>query len=284
MKSVVVTGVSSGIGRGIAQDLVEHGFRVFGSVRKPADGEVLKSELGEGFTPLMFDVTGEPAVKAAAAQVEAALNGEPLFGLVNNAGIAVPGPLLHLPSAEFRKQLEINTVAPLIVTQAFAPLLGARMPLVERPGRIVNMSSLGGRLTTPFLGAYSASKHALEAMSDAWRREFLLYGVDVVVVRPGAVATSIWDKAEEMDWEPYLATDYGPIIRKFQALFLERGRKGLPPAKVARTVRKALTAARPRTRYVLAPQRLVNWSIPRMLSDRTLDMLMGRRLGLMRKG
>src|SRR5512138_1897754 len=159
MQSVVVTGVSTGIGWGITKVLIERGFRVFGSVRKTQDAERLSKEFGERFVPLLFDVTDEPAVQAAARQVSERLNGETLFGLVNNAGIAIPGPLMHLATDEFRRQLEVNLVSVLIVTKAFLPLLGADRSLRGKPGRIVNISSTGGKNGGPFLGAYSASKH-----------------------------------------------------------------------------------------------------------------------------
>src|SRR5580693_3425800 len=167
MKSVVVTGASTGIGHGAAKVLVKKGFRVFGSVRKAADGDRLKAELGANFVPLQFDVTDEAAVKAAATAVGAELKGEPLFGLVNNAGIAVPGPLLYLGADELRHQLDVNVVGQMIVTQAFAPLLRAEKGRKSKPGRIVMISSVGGKIATPFMGPYNASKFAIEALSDS---------------------------------------------------------------------------------------------------------------------
>src|ERR1700679_3236501 len=151
MKSVVVTGSSTGIGWGAAKVLIEHGFRVFGSVRKEADGARLKKEFGDSFVPLLFDVTATAAVNAAAEQVAAALGGETLAGLVNNAGIAIAGPLLYLKIDELRHQLEVNVIGQLIVTQAFAPLLGADTTRKGEPGRIVMISSVGGKNANPFM-------------------------------------------------------------------------------------------------------------------------------------
>ena len=151
MQSVVITGVSTGIGLGIAKVLIKKGFRVFGSVRKMQDAERLSKEFGENFIPLIFDVTDEEAVQAAARQVRDQLKGETLFGLVNNAGIAVPAPLIHQPTDDFRHQLEVNLVSVLIVTQAFVPLLGSARSLCGQPGRIINISSVGGRLGVHFL-------------------------------------------------------------------------------------------------------------------------------------
>ncbi len=157
MKSVVVTGVSSGIGRGATKVLVEKGFHVFGSVRKAEDAKRLSDELGNAFTPLLFDVTDECAVHEAAQQVRESLNGETLFGLVNNAGVSAQGPLAYLPVDQYRHQLEVNLIGPFIATQAFVPLLGMDRSLKGNPGRIINISSVGGKLGGPFIGAYHAS-------------------------------------------------------------------------------------------------------------------------------
>lgn len=205
MRSVVVTGASTGIGRAAAQALLARGFRVFGSVRKPSDGERLSAELGANFLPLLFDVTDEDAVRAAAAAVGAALGEKTLHGLVNNAGIAVPGPLLELSAAELRHQLDVNVVGQMIVTRAFAPLLGADPARVGRRGRIVMMSSVAGRVGVPFNGPYTASKFALEGLSESLRREFMLFGIDVIVISPGVVVTPIWDKAEAVDLTRFAA-------------------------------------------------------------------------------
>ena len=179
MKTVVVTGASTGIGWGCVKVLIAAGSRVFGSVRKQADGDRLSAAFGPNFTPLLFDVTDEAAVAAGARQVEAALGGETLSGLVNNAGIAVPGPLLHLKIDDFEHQLAVNVTGQLIVTQAFAPLLGVDRSRKGVPGRIVMISSVGGKNAMPFLGAYSASKFALEGMSESLRRELMPFGIDV---------------------------------------------------------------------------------------------------------
>jgi NAD(P)-dependent dehydrogenase (short-subunit alcohol dehydrogenase family) len=192
MRSVVVTGTSTGIGWGVAKILIGHGFRVFGSVRKKADADRLAAEFGAQFVPLLFDVTDEAAVRVAATQVRAALAGETLTGLVNNAGVAIAGPLLHLPITDFRQQMEINVIGLVNVTQAFAPLVGADRALKGSPGRIVNISSVGGQVASPFLSAYNASKFAVEGLSESLRRELLPFGIDVIVVAPGAVATPIW--------------------------------------------------------------------------------------------
>jgi NAD(P)-dependent dehydrogenase (short-subunit alcohol dehydrogenase family) len=146
-----------------------------------------------------MDVTDKQAVEQAAARVSAGLGSATLTGLVNNAGVAVPGALLHLPLEEYRRQLEVNLVPQLSVTQTFAPLLGADTKRKGQPGRIVNISSTAGKIGLPFLGAYVASKHALEGMSESLRRELMIYGIDVIVIVPGSVVTAIWDKGEAED-------------------------------------------------------------------------------------
>src|SRR6202158_1801385 len=162
MQSVVVTGASTGIGWATAKLLLDRGFRVFGSVRKQADADRLKGEFGANFTPLLFDVTDEALVLAAAREVRAALNGETLFGLVNNARVAVAGALLELSADQFRRQLEVNVIGPIIATQAFGPLLGSDRSLKGLPGRIVMISSVAGKNGNPLTSAYSASKFAIE--------------------------------------------------------------------------------------------------------------------------
>ncbi|WP_246275547.1 SDR family NAD(P)-dependent oxidoreductase, partial [Brasilonema bromeliae] len=181
MKSVVVTGVSSGIGWGTAKVLINKGVHVFGSIRKANDAERLSAEFGNAFTPLLFDVTDEGSVRKAANQVRECLNGQTLFGLVNNAGIAMSGLLMYQSVDEYRFQLEVNLVGPFIVTQAFLPWLGADRSLKGAPGRIINMSSVTGKIGLPFLGSYSASKHGLEGFSESLRRELMLYGIDVII-------------------------------------------------------------------------------------------------------
>jgi NAD(P)-dependent dehydrogenase (short-subunit alcohol dehydrogenase family) len=283
MRSVVVTGTSSGIGWGTAKVLTRRGIHVFGSVRKPADGERLSKELGELFTPLLFDITDEAAVAEAARQVRASLAGERLLGLVNNAGIAVPGPLMYLSAAEYRHQLEVNLVGPFIVTNAFLPLLGTDRSLTGTPGRIVNISSVGGRLAGPFIGPYHASKFGLEGYSESLRCELLLQGVDVIVVEPGAVATPIWDKAEATDTSRFMQTEYAPFIPGYLRYSLTNGRQGYPPERLGAAVWKALTAAHPRARYTVTRHRLTGFTIPLLLPKRFVDRRIAAGLGFNRR-
>jgi len=282
-KSVVVTGVSTGIGYAVTETLTARGFHVFGGVRTDADRERLQARFGAAsFTPLRFDVTDAAAVAEAARETERRLDGVTLAGLVNNAGAAFPAPLLYQPIEEVRHQLEVNVVGQLAVIQAFAPLLGASETTGRGPpGRIVNMSSVAGTVAMPYLGAYAASKHALEGLSDALRRELIVFGVDVVVIEPGVIATPIWDKAEHADFGRYDATVFGPSARRLQKWAIEKGRFAPPPERVSAAVLRALTEPRPPARIRVVPNYLLDWILPRLLPARLLDRLIAKRMGLL---
>jgi NAD(P)-dependent dehydrogenase (short-subunit alcohol dehydrogenase family) len=279
MKSVVVTGASTGIGWGIAQVLLARGFRVFGSVRKQDDADRLQKEFGANFKPLLFDVRDEAAVRSAAGQVRAALNGERLAGVVNNAGIAVAGPVLEMPVEDFRRQLDVNVVGPMIVTQAFGPLLGADPALRGPPGRIVMISSLAGKNGNPLLSPYSTSKHALEGFSESIRREFMLFGIDVIIIGPGAVKTPIWGKAAAEDLGAYRNSPFSDALARVREVTRELEETGLPPERVGELAYHVLTAPRPRVRYTITP-RPVEWLMTRLLPKRVLDRIIAKRLGL----
>jgi NAD(P)-dependent dehydrogenase (short-subunit alcohol dehydrogenase family) len=280
MRSVVVTGASTGIGWATARLLLDKGFRVFGSVRKQADADRLKSEFGSNFTPLLFDVTDEAAVLAAAREVRAALSGETLAGLVNNAGIAVAGPVLELAVDQFRHQMDVNVIGPIIATQAFGPLLGSEASLKGPKGRIVMISSVAGKNGNPFSSAYSASKHAIEGLSESLRRELMLFGIDVIIVAPGAVKTPIWSKAEEVDTSAYNNSPYFAALQKVRAVVLHLGSIGLPAERIAEGIYTALTSARPKVRYQITPDPMRHL-VTSILPKRMVDKIIAKRLGLM---
>ncbi|MBN8988778.1 MAG: SDR family oxidoreductase [Rhizobiales bacterium] len=279
MRSVVITGASTGIGWATAKLLLDRGFRVFGSVRTHADADRLRGEFGANFTPLLFDVTDEPAVLAAARDVRDALNGETLAGLVNNAGIAVAGPVLELGADQFRRQMEVNVIGPIIATQAFGPLLGADPQLKGPKGRIVMISSVSGKNGVPMTSAYAASKHAIEGLSESLRRELMLFGIDVIIVAPGAVKTPIWSKAEEVDVSGYRNSPFFPALQKMRAYMLQLGSTGLPAEKIAEKVFAGLTLASPKVRYSIVPDP-VQVLEASLLPRRTLDRIIAKRLGL----
>jgi NAD(P)-dependent dehydrogenase (short-subunit alcohol dehydrogenase family) len=281
MKAVVITGASTGIGWATAKLLLDRGFRVFGNVRKQADADRLKGEFGPNFTPLLFDVTDEPAVLAAAREVRAALNGETLAGLVNNAGIAVPGPVLELSADEFRRQMDVNVIGPIIATQAFGPLLGVDASLKGPKGRIVMISSVAGKNGNPLTPAYAASKHAIEGLSESLRRELMLFGIDVVIVAPGPVKTPIWSKGQqEFDMGKYRNSPYLPSMQKVTAYMQHLDSIGLPPEKIAEVVHDALTLPKPKVRYQVAPDPMRHL-ITNVLPKRMVDKIIAKRVGLM---
>jgi NAD(P)-dependent dehydrogenase (short-subunit alcohol dehydrogenase family) len=280
MQSVVITGATTGIGWATAKLLLDRGFRVFGSVRKQADADRLRSEFGANFTPLLFDVTNEAAVLAAAREVRAALNGETLTGLVNNAGIAVAGPVLELSADEFRRQMDVNVIGPIIATQAFGPLLGSDPSLKGQKGRIVMISSVAGKNGNPLMSAYSASKHAIEGLSESLRREMMLFGIDVVIIAPGAVKTPIWRKAEEVDISGYRNSPFFPALERIRKFMLQLGETGLPPEKIAEAIADALTLASPKVRYQLTPDPMRHL-MTSILPKRMVDRIIAKRLGLM---
>jgi NAD(P)-dependent dehydrogenase (short-subunit alcohol dehydrogenase family) len=276
---ILITGVTTGIGYAAAVDLAGRGYHVFGSVRSQTDADRLQREIPANFTPLLFDVTDKVGVVTAVTTIAQIIQPHGLFALINNAGISTPGPLQHMPLDEFRYQFEVNLFGLLHVTQQCLTLLGARQNPGHPPGRIINISSVSGRIAYPFMGAYAASKHALEAMSDSLRREMLAlgYGVDVILIEPGTVRTPIVGKFADHIAQ-YMGTDYGPVLQKVAQAAAEREEKALPVTAVTRVIREALESKRPRTRYPIPRSRLSGWLLPRWLPDRWFDRLVAGKL------
>ena len=280
-RNVVVTGVSTGIGHATTKVLLSKGFRVFGSVRKKDDADRLQKELGDGYVPLIMDISDADAVHRAVEQVGSMIGNRNLAGLVNNAGIVVSGPLLYLRPSEYRRQLEVNMISPLVVIQAFAPLLGTDEKRQGPIGRIVNISSSTAKVVVPLLGAYSSSKCGLEGMSDALRRELMLFGIDLVMIEPGTVNTEMYDKGEKEDLSEFKETEYWNAIQKFQKYIVTEARtNGLPPERIGAAVHLALTVTKPKARYAVIPQRFKNWTLPRLLPARMLDAELAKQMGL----
>ncbi len=275
--SVVITGASTGIGEACALRLDKMGFRVFAGVRKEADGNSLKQQSSGRLTSVMIDVTDAASIDSAVAAVSTAVGDAGLAGLVNNAGIGIGGPLEFLPIAQIRKVLEVNVIGQIAVTQAFLPLLR------KRRGRIVNMGSIAGRSSSPIIGPYSASKFAMEAITDALRVELRPWGILVSIVEPGNVATPIWEKSlaatdEILRKLPQRAHDlYGPAITAVRKVAVIAPKIGISPDIVARAVAHALTAEKPRTHYLVGrdakfrvlleflPDRIRDWLIARYI-------------------
>ena len=279
-RAVVVTGASTGIGEACGLHLDKLGLRVFAGVRKEADGERLKQQASGRLSPVLLDVTDEASIASAAETVGAAIGDAGLAGLVNNAGISVSGPLEFLPLDDLRRQLEVNVIGQIAVTQAFLPLLR------RGDGRIVNIGSSSGRMATPFLGPYCASKFAMEALTDSLRMELRPWGIPVSIVEPGSIATPIWEKAlaeaDELEKKlPQRARDlYGPSIAAMRQAAVKLAQAGSPADEVAKRVAHALTAKRPKTRYLVGRNALVEAALARLVPDRVRDGLIARQLGL----
>ncbi|MBI5495000.1 MAG: SDR family oxidoreductase [Deltaproteobacteria bacterium] len=280
--SVVITGASTGIGRACAQQLARAGFRVFAGVRRAEDGEALRQAAAGEVVPLMLDVTRAESVRAAADTVTAAVGDAGLAGLVNNAGIVVAGPLEFLPVEKLRWQLEVNVVGLLAVTQAFLPLIR------KARGRIVHMGSVSGRMASPFTGPYAASKFAVEALSDAMRLELAPWGIKVILVEPGAIATPIWEKsgrhADELEaaLPPAAATLYGETTRRVREAVAAIQRRAAPVETVTAVVEDALTDDEPRTRYLVGNDARAQAALAWLVPDRARDALLTRLLRLPR--
>jgi NAD(P)-dependent dehydrogenase (short-subunit alcohol dehydrogenase family) len=265
---VVVTGASTGIGFDAARELAARGFQAFGTVRRPEDGAALERV---GATPIVLDVTDEAGVRSGLAAVSERLAGAPLAGLVNNAGVSCAGPVELLRLEDFRRVFEVNVVGVVAVTQAFLPLLK------QSKGRIVNISSVSGRLAAPFAAPYAASKFALEAISDCLRRELYPFGIDVIVIQPGNVDTPIWQKGAAQDTSPARGTVYEPVLEKLKAQLGTMQRHAMPPSRVSRAIVQALTDPRPPSRILVVKSSLRQRML-RFLPDRFLDRKIARRL------
>ncbi|MEX2282168.1 MAG: SDR family oxidoreductase [Gemmatimonadota bacterium] len=277
MAAILVTGAAKGIGEACVLRLARAGHHVFAGVRTAADGESLRARVVGRIVPVLLDVTNQAQITAAAATLEADLGSSGLDGVVNNAGIAVAGPLEFLPLDALRQQLEVNVIGQIAITQAV-------LPLIRRArGRIVNIGSVSGRSALPMTGAYAASKFALEALTDALRVELRTWGIQVAIVEPGVIATPIWETSIAASQKlgatmPAKALEYyGRIIEGAMKRVLESAARGLPPDRVAEVVEHALFARKPRTRYVVGKDARVRLLLER-LPDRGRDALIARTM------
>lgn len=277
--TVLVTGASTGIGRATALRLAAAGWRVFAGVRRDADGRALADASAGSLTPVVLDVTDPAQIAAAADAIADAVGGAGLAGLVNNAGIARGGPVEYLPVDDWRLQFEVNLFGQVAVTQAMMPLLR------DARGRIVFIGSNSGRISTPMMAPYGASKFAIEALAASMRLELRPWGMKVVVVEPGAVKTAIWDKGRALadELEAVMPADaasrYGDQIAAIRKGIETQDRTGIPADRVAAVVEKALTADRPRARYQVGIDSHVSAAASRVLPDRLLDVAVAKLAG-----
>jgi NAD(P)-dependent dehydrogenase (short-subunit alcohol dehydrogenase family) len=280
VRSALLTGASTGIGRTTALWLDSRGWRVYAGVRREEDADSLRDAASDRLQPLMLDITSADQIAAAALRIREEIDMDGLDGLVNNAGIAVPGPLETLPIDDFRRGIEVNLTAQVAVTQAMIPSIRAAR------GRIVFISSIGGLMAVQMFGAYHAAKFGLEAVGDAFRQELAPWGIGVSIVEPGSIATPIWERGvDEADAILGRATEeekalYPTYITRYQKLSRGAAARGIPPERVAAKIEAALTATRPRTRYLVGIDARGQALMARLLPDRLVDRLVSLFTGL----
>jgi NAD(P)-dependent dehydrogenase (short-subunit alcohol dehydrogenase family) len=274
---VLVTGASTGIGRATALRLDDAGWRVFAGVRREEDAQALRDAGAANLSPLLLDVTDAAQIAAAAATVAAEPGG--LSGLVNNAGVAIPSPLETIPIEDFRRQIEVNLSAHVAVTQAMLPAIR------DARGRVVFISSIGGRIAFPLTGAYHAAKFGIEAVGDVFRQELRPWGISVSIVEPGSIDTPIWNRGERTAEEigarsPQREALYGKAIKSYRRVVKSTAERGIPPEKVAKTIEHALTARRPRPRYLVGIDAKVQARVRPLIPTRVWDRIVARAMGL----
>ncbi len=284
MRAVLVTGVSTGIGKAIAEELLNNDFFVIGSVRKEEDAKYFNENYEKNFKSVIFDVTNKKEIESAKKDVEKILsdNESYLCSIVNNAGIALGGPVRYLDVDVFRKQFEVNFFGLIEVTKCFLDMLIDNNKY-KMKNKIINIGSISGKRSYPFVGPYTSSKHALEGFSDALRRELLIHDLDVILIQPGPIRTPIWDKAPAIEDNPFLKTEYEIPLRKFFKGYIQLGINGFNPKVIGERVVKVLMTNKPKSRYVITPQKIKNYLMPGFLPDRWVDRLTGKMLGLIKK-
>ena len=274
-KTILITGVSSGIGYGTTKELINRNYTIFGSVRKQEDAHRLKAELGEKFIPLVFDVTDQTSIERAADQVQTHLKGTGLGGLINNAGISVSGPVEHLSIDKVEHNFNVNVLGIFRVTKIFLPLLGTQREHPTLPGRILNISSVSGKISAPYMAPYTGTKHAVEGISHCLRKELLPYGIDVVIIGPGQVQTPIWDKGS---LDEFKDTRYISSMMKFFTYLVNKGKKGMAIDECSRRIANIFETEKSKTRYTLVQNKFQNWILPLLLPDRVADRFLLKNL------
>ena len=277
---IVITGASTGIGAACALALDKLGYRVFAGLRDKADGETLTASAGPRLMAIGLDVTDAASIAAAAHTVRAMVGEHGLAGLVNNAGIAVAGPVELLPVTEWRRQFEVNVFGLVAVTQAFLPLLR------RGQGRIINIGSISGRSAMPFMAPYSASKHALAGLTDSLRLEVSPWGIHVALIEPGAIATPIWSKTRkdvdswDRSWTQEMNALYGATCARAKDFAIQAGVQAPPPGVVVDAVIHALQSRFPKTHYLVGRDAKIRAALATILPDRLHDWLISRVIGL----
>ncbi len=270
MDYILITGVSTGIGHDALGFFYNLGFHVFGSVRKSSDAERLTAEFPHHFTCLQFDVTDIEKIDSAKNTVEKVLAGKPLCALVNNAGFALGGPLELLNDDSFRKQIEVNLFGVRNVINAFLPFLGASKSFTQKPGKIINISSISGVLNTPMNGAYCISKHAMESMGEVYRRELMMYGIQVVSIQPGPIESKLWDKNSNSMAE-FLDSDYKQYARNADRIMHAAQKDALPAGTISSLIHHIITHKKPKLSYIVTKNKWINTIVAKYLPGRIVD-------------
>ncbi len=276
MRSALVTGASTGIGRATALRLDAAGWQVFAGVRRQEDADALGAAASERLVPLILEITDAEQIAAAAERVDAETGGG-LDGLVNNAGVAIPGPLETLAIGDFRRQIEVNMTGQVAVTQALLPAIRAAR------GRVVFISSIGGRVALPLTGAYHAAKFGIEAVGDVLRQELRPWGIAVAIVEPGSIDTPIWERGERTADEigtPEREALYGEVVERYRKVIRETAERGISPEQVAKAIEHALTASRPRARYLVGREAKVAARAKQLIPTRIFDRIIARQMNL----
>ncbi len=278
MPSALVTGASTGIGRATALRLDAAGWRVFAGVRREEDAESLAGAASASLVPVMLDITDGPQIEAAAGRIDADLGEDGLDGLVNNAGIGVPGPLETMPMEDFRRQVEVNLIGHVAVTKAMLPAIR------RAPGRVVFISSIGGRIAFPMNGAYHVAKFGIEAAGDVFRQELRPWGISVSIVEPGSIKTPIWERSDReierlLERAPETEELYGKPMAAVRGASRRLGERGIAPERVAATIERALTARRPRTRYLVGADAKIQARLKLVTPARAWDRIVARIIG-----
>ena len=278
--AILVTGASTGIGRAAALFLDRKGYRVFAGVRKQADAKSLAGDASDRLAPVTIDVTKQPSITSAKGKIQAAVGKQGLVGLVNNAGVGGGGPIETMPIEDLRNVLEVNVVGQVAVTQAFLPLIR------RAKGTVVFIASIGGRVASPFLSPYNASKFGVEAVGESLRHEVRPWEIDVVVVEPGSIDTDIWAKGAEImrDRVAKMPAEarrlYGKQMERFGELLQETASRGIPPEKVAKVIHKAIHSENPRHRFLVGADAKIAARLKGTLPDRTFARIAGRQIKL----
>ena len=283
MKSIVITGTSTGIGYACSKLFVENGYKVFGSVRNNNDADRVSNELGTNFIPLIFDVTDETAVKESVKVVENHIGDQKLSGLINNAGLGVMGTIQSLTAEQFKYQFDVNVLGVFHCCQAYLDLLGADKNRKGDPGKIINISSISGEIGMPFMSAYNMSKFGLEGFSEGIRRELLMYGIDVVVIAPGPIKTPIWKKINQKDEvKRYDNSDFRESLARAMKMTDKMEQIGFEPIVIAERALSIIESKKNNTRYRIDPTRMQNILL-QLFPKRIADRMIAKRMNIIRK-